>query len=85
MLSKSSASIGDNEVLVCEACLDFFSNRAEFERHRNETKHSDNTVLLRAVSATKAEEDKVIVIFEIPQEPAAEGLKWHLSEFTKAN
>lgn len=66
MLSKSPASIGDNEVLVCETCLDFFSNRAEFEVHRGETRHSDNTVLLRAVSATKAE-DKVIVIFEIPQ------------------
>jgi hypothetical protein len=46
--------------------LDFFSNREEFEGHRRETKHSDNTVLLRAVSATKAE-DKVIVFFEIPQ------------------
>ena len=31
-------------------------------------KHSlDNKVLLRAVSATKVEEDKVIVIFESPQ------------------
>ena len=68
MLSKSSSSIEeDNEVLVCETCLDFFSNRAEFEGHCGETRHSDNTVvLLRAVSATKVE-DKVIVIFEIPQ------------------
>ena len=66
MLSKSSVCIEDNEVLVCETCLDFFSNREEFEGHRRETKHSDNTVLLRAVSATKAE-DKVIVFFEIPQ------------------
>jgi hypothetical protein len=66
MLSKSPTSIEDNEVLVCETCLDFFSNRAEFEGHRNQTKHSDNTVLLRAVSATKAE-DKVVVFFEIPQ------------------
>ncbi|MDQ3961726.1 MAG: hypothetical protein M3230_04520 [Thermoproteota archaeon] len=67
MLSKSSASIEeDNEVLVCETCLDFFSDKAEFERHRGQTRHSDNKVLLRAVSATKAE-DKVIVIFEIPQ------------------
>jgi hypothetical protein len=46
--------------------LDFFSNREEFEGHRRETKHNDNTVLLRAVSATKAE-DKMIVFFEIPQ------------------
>jgi hypothetical protein len=67
MLSKSSASTEDNEVLVCETCLDFFSNRAEFERHRNETRHSDNKVLLRAISASKVEEDKVIVIFETPQ------------------
>jgi hypothetical protein len=67
MLSKTPASIEeDKEVLVCETCLDFFSNRAEFERHRGETRHSDNKVLLRPVSATKAE-DKVIVIFEIPQ------------------
>jgi hypothetical protein len=66
MLSKSPASIENIEVLVCEACLDFFSNRAEFERHRGDTGHSDNAVLLRAVSATKAE-DKVIVIFEIPE------------------
>jgi hypothetical protein len=74
MLSKSSSSIEeDNEVLVCETCLDFFSNRAEFEGHRSETKHSDNTVLLRAVSTTKVE-DKVIVIFEIPRYPV-EGLK----------
>ena len=72
MLSKSSSSIEeDNEVLVCETCLDFFSNRAEFEGHRSQTRHSDNTVLLRAVSTTKVE-DKVIVIFEIPQEPAGE-------------
>jgi hypothetical protein len=66
MLSKSPTSIEDNEVLVCETCLDFFCNRAEFEGHRRETKHRDNTVLLRAVSATKAE-DKVVVFFEIPQ------------------
>ena len=67
MLSTSSSSIEeDNEVLVCETCLDFFSNRAEFEGHRSQTRHSDNTVLLRAVSTTKVE-DKVIVIFEIPQ------------------
>ena len=67
MLSKSSALIGDNEVLVCETCLDFFSNRAEFEEHHGKIKHSDNAVLLRAISATKVEEDKVIVIFETPQ------------------
>jgi hypothetical protein len=67
MLSKSSASIEDNEVLVCETCLDFFSNRAEFEGHCDQTRHSDNKVLLRAISASKVEEDKVIVIFEIPQ------------------
>jgi hypothetical protein len=84
MLSKSPVSIEGNEVLVCETCLDFFSSRAEFEGHRGETRHSDNTILLRAVSATKVEEDKVIVIFEIPQEPA-EGSKWHLSGFMKAN
>ncbi|HEU4446471.1 MAG TPA: hypothetical protein VFR94_17500 [Nitrososphaeraceae archaeon] len=66
MLSKSPVCIEDNEVLVCETCLDFFSNREEFEGHRRETKHNDNTVLLRAVSATKAE-DKMIVFFEIPQ------------------
>jgi hypothetical protein len=66
MLSKSPAYIEDNEVLVCETCLDFFSNKAEFEVHSGETGHSDNTVLLRAVSATKAE-DRVIVIFEILQ------------------
>jgi hypothetical protein len=66
MLSKGSTSIRDNEVLVCETCLDFFSNRAEFEEHRSETRHGDNTVLLRAVSAIKAE-DKMVVIFEIPQ------------------
>jgi hypothetical protein len=67
MLSEGSISIEeDNEVLVCETCLNFFSNRAEFEGHHGETGHSDNTVLLRAVSATKAE-DKVIVFFELPQ------------------
>jgi hypothetical protein len=66
MLSKSPVCIEDNEVLVCETCLDFFSNREEFEGHRDQTKHSDNTVLLRAVSATKAE-DKMIVFFDIPQ------------------
>lgn len=66
MLSKGVTPVSDNDVLVCETCLDFFSNREEFEGHRRETKHSDNTVLLRAVSATKAE-DKVIVFFEIPQ------------------
>lgn len=66
MMSKSERSIENNEVLVCETCLDFFSNRAEFEEHSYETGHSDNTVLLRAVSATKAE-DKLVVIFEIPQ------------------
>lgn len=66
MLSKSPVCIEDNEVLVCETCLDFFSNREEFEGHRRETKHNDNTVLLRAVSATKTE-DKMIVFFEIPQ------------------
>jgi hypothetical protein len=66
MLSKSPVCIEDNEVLVCETCLDFFSNREEFEGHHRETKHSDNTVLLRAVSATKAE-DKMIVFFDIPQ------------------
>ena len=66
MLSKSSASIEGNEVLVCETCMDFFSNRAEFEGHSSETRHSNNTIPLRAISATKVE-DKVIVIFEIPQ------------------
>jgi hypothetical protein len=67
MLSKGSISVEkDNEVLVCETCLNFFSTRDEFEGHRGETRHSDNTVLLRAVSATKAE-DKVIVFFELPQ------------------
>jgi hypothetical protein len=66
MLSKGSTSVRDNEVLVCETCLDFFSNRAEFEGHRSETGHSDNTVLLRAASATKVE-DKLVVFFEIPQ------------------
>ena len=66
MLSKGSTSIRDNEVLVCETCLDFFSNRAEFEGHCGETRDGDNTVLLRAVSAIKAE-DKMVVIFEIPQ------------------
>jgi hypothetical protein len=85
MLSKSPASIENDEVLVCETCLDFFSNRAEFEGHRSETRHSDDAVLLRAVSATKVEEDKVIVIFEIPQEPADGLKKWHLSKFMKAN
>jgi hypothetical protein len=66
MLSKSPVCIEDNEVLVCETCLDFFSNREEFEGHRRETRHSDNTVLLRALSATKAE-DKMIVFFDIPK------------------
>ena len=66
MMSKSHSSIEDNEVLVCETCLDFFSNRAEFEEHSDKAGHSNNRVLLRVVSATKAE-DKVIVIFEIPQ------------------
>jgi hypothetical protein len=68
MLSENAASIkGDNEVLVCETCLNFFPNRVEFEGHCSETRHSDNTVILRAVSATKVEEDKAVVIFEIPQ------------------
>jgi hypothetical protein len=67
MLSKSATSIEDIEVLVCEACLDFFSNRAEFEGHRIETRHSDSTVLLRAVSATKMDDNKVIVFFDLPQ------------------
>ena len=66
MLSKGHAYIEDNEVLVCETCLDFFSNRTEFEGHRGETGHSDNTVLLRAASATKVE-DKLVVFFEMPQ------------------
>ncbi len=66
MLSESATSVEDNKVLVCETCLDFFSNRAEFEGHRSETRHSDSTVLLRAVSATKVE-DKVIVFFDLPQ------------------
>ena len=67
MLSKSATSIvEDNEVLVCETCLNFFSNRDEFEGHRGETRHSDNAVLLRAVSAIKAE-DKAIVFFELPR------------------
>ncbi len=77
MLSENTAFIkGDNEVLVCETCLSFFANRAEFEGHRFETGHNDNTVLLKAVSATKVEEDKAVVIFEIPQFPATEELKW---------
>ena len=68
MLFENAGSIkGDNEVLVCETCLNFFPNRAEFEGHRRETRHSDNTVLPRAISATKVEEDKAVVIFEIPQ------------------
>jgi hypothetical protein len=68
MLSENTVSIkGDNEVLVCETCLNFFPNRAEFEGHRSETRHSDNTVLLRAVTATKVEDDKAVVIFQIPQ------------------
>lgn len=83
MLPKNTASIEDNEVLVCETCLDFFSSGAEFEVHCSKTRHSDNTVLLRAISTSKAKE-KVIVIFEIPQEPA-EGSEWHLSKFMKAN
>ncbi len=66
MLSQSATSVEDKEVLVCETCLDFFSNRAEFEVHRSETRHSDSTVLLRAVSTTKVE-DKVIVFFDLTQ------------------
>jgi hypothetical protein len=66
MLSKGVIPVSDNDVLVCETCLDFFSNRSEFEGHRSETRHSDSTVLLRAVSATKVE-DKVIVFFDLPQ------------------
>ena len=66
MLSKGSTCIGeDNEVLVCETCLDFFSNRDEFEGHRDQTRHIDNAILLRAASATKVE-DKLVVFFEIP-------------------
>ena len=70
MLSQSATSTEDNKVLVCETCLDFFSNRAEFEGHRIETTHSDSTVLLRAVSATEVE-DKVVVFFDLTQEPSA--------------
>jgi hypothetical protein len=66
MLLENTTSKEEKEVLVCETCLDFFSNRAEFEIHRSETKHGESTVLLRAVSATKVE-DKVIMIFDIPQ------------------
>jgi hypothetical protein len=66
MLSQSATSVEDKEVVVCETCLDFFSNRAEFEVHRSETRHSDSTVLLRAVSTTKVE-DKVIVFFDLTQ------------------
>ena len=66
MLSKGVTPVSDSDVLVCETCLDFFSNRSEFEGHRSETRHSDSTVLLRAVSATKVE-DKVIVFFDLPQ------------------
>ena len=66
MLPKGVTPVSDNDVLVCETCLDFFSNRSEFEGHRSETRHSDSTVLLRAVSATKVE-DKVIVFFDLPQ------------------
>ena len=66
MMPKSPSSIEDNEVLVCETCLDFFSNKAEFEEHSYKAGHRDNSVLLRAVSATRTE-DKVIIMFEIPQ------------------
>jgi hypothetical protein len=66
MQSKSSASIEDKEILVCETCLDFFSNRAEFEGHHGKTGHSDNSVVLRVVSATRVE-DKVIVFFDISE------------------
>jgi len=66
MLSKGVTPMSDHEVLVCETCLDFFSNRAEFEGHRTETRHSDSTVPLRAVSATKLD-DKMIVLFDLPQ------------------
>jgi hypothetical protein len=66
MLSQNVTSVEEDEVLVCEICLNFFSNRAEFEEHLSETRHGDNAVLLRAVSATKVE-DKAIVFFEIPQ------------------
>jgi hypothetical protein len=66
MLSKGVAPVSDHEVLVCETCLDFFFNRSEFEGHRSETRHSDSTVLLKAVSATKVD-DKVIVFFDLPQ------------------
>ncbi len=66
MLSQNVTPVEEDEVLVCEICLNFFSNRAEFEGHLSETRHGDSTVLLRAVSATKVE-DKVIVFFEIPQ------------------
>jgi len=64
-MSKSPSSIEDNEVLICETCLDFFSNRAEFEEHSYKAGHGYNSVLLRAVSTIKTE-DKVIVMFEIP-------------------
>jgi predicted metal-binding protein len=67
MISKNVNPVVDHEVLVCETCLDFFSNRAEFEGHRSETRHSDSTVLLKAVSATKVEEEKVVVFFDLPQ------------------
>jgi len=66
MLSQNVTSVEENEVLVCEICLNFFSSKAEFEEHLTKTRHGDSTVLLKAVSATKVE-DKVIVFFEIPQ------------------
>ena len=65
-MPKSPSSIEHNEVLVCKTCLDLFSNRAEFEEHSYKAGHGDNSVLLRAVSATRTK-DKVIIMFEIPQ------------------
>jgi hypothetical protein len=65
MMSKSFNPIVGHEFLVCETCLGFFSNRSEFEGHRAETRHSDKTALLRAVSATQMEkENKMVVFFE---------------------
>lgn len=67
MLSKSvNAVLDHDEVLVCETCVDFFSNRAELEGHRSETGHSDSAILLRSVSATIVK-DKMIVFFDLPQ------------------
>ncbi len=67
MLYEGVTPLSDHDkVLVCETCLDFFSNRSEFEGHRNETRHRDRSVLLRPVSATKVD-DKMVVFFDLPQ------------------